>query len=240
MSMETLSSPSSSLPPDPIESFAKGLVEGTLTWTKEEISKAIKKIANHEFAFIEDAETINEVKTEKNTEEFKLYTNYIHDKELIKIVQLGLTLRKYNNGPDASKVYNLRDKIVQRFGSDGLHIAEFVSSKRLSRYISSTITFSDLSTIDMSKKVESMLKNIDDFTMFIKSDDNLEGKFEQIKTILHANRPETFIITGTRTARRTTSALELKIKNEMSDDYTTESFDDGIENVIFIKKRKFT
>lgn len=235
MNMGT-SSDSGLLPKDPIESFAKGAAEGTLKWTKEEISKAINRLANHDLAFIEDIDIINEVKAEKTTEEFKLYANYIQDKELRKIVQLGLTLRKYNNGTDASKVSNLRDRIVERFGSDGLHIAEFVSSKRLSKYISSIITSSSPSTTDISKKIEYMLKNIDTFTMFIKSEDSLEIRFEQIKTILYANRPETFIITGTRTARNITSSLEYKIKREMYG-YTTESFDDGIENVIFIKKK---
>lgn len=228
------SSPSQS--GDPVASMAKGATMGVLEWTKEQIAEALKKIANHEFAFIEDQETINEVKEESHTEEFKLYTTYIHDKELKKLAQLGLTLRKYNLGNDPLKVKILRDAIVKRFGADGLRVAEFVSSKRLSRYIASIVTSSSISTIDMSKRVEELLKKIDKFAIFIKSDDDVDRKFEQIKTILYANNPEIFILTGTRTARKTVATIELKIKREM-DGYSTESFDDGIENVIFVKRK---
>ena len=88
----------------------------------------------------------------------------------------------------------------------------------------------------MSKRVEELLKKIDKFAIFIKSDDDVDRKFEQIKTILYANNPEIFILTGTRTARKTVATIELKIKREM-DGYSTESFDDGIENVIFVKRK---
>lgn len=235
MAISSNSDPSQSS--DPIASIAKGATIGTLDWTKEQIKAAIERIKNHEFAFIEDRETINEVKEEAHTEEFKLYSTYIRDKELKKLARLGLTLRKYNNADAPAKVKNLRYAIVKRFGGDGLRVAEFISSKRLSRYIASIVTSGDISTIDMSKRVEELLKKIDRFAIFVKSDDDVNKRFDQIKAILYANNPEIFILTGTRTARQTVSELKHRINTEMYG-YTTESFDDGIENVIFIKRKQ--
>lgn len=68
-------------PPDPIESAAKGIVIGFLTWTNEKVVDLYKKFKNKELAFVDDPKLIKNILEQKR----RLNGFYLKDSLKIKI-----------------------------------------------------------------------------------------------------------------------------------------------------------
>ena len=91
-----------------------GLVKGTLSWGEEKIKEFARKFKNRQLVFIQDEETINLVRSQLKSGEWSLFCQYVSNKELRLLVQLGLTLRKLDTDKNEKALLNLRTKIIER------------------------------------------------------------------------------------------------------------------------------
>ena len=94
---------------NPLSDVAEGTTKGLLDWSAEKIVQFVQKLKDKKLAFIEEKKTIEVVKEQYNSGEAKFYQKYIHDKNLLFLVRVGLTLRKIED--DEDRVQNLRNKI---------------------------------------------------------------------------------------------------------------------------------
>ncbi|MBS3058229.1 MAG: hypothetical protein J4478_02395, partial [Candidatus Diapherotrites archaeon] len=62
--------------------IVEGVVTAAAKLTGQEINKLINKFINHQLVFIEDEYTIETVKSQKVTPEWKLLDKYVHDTDL--------------------------------------------------------------------------------------------------------------------------------------------------------------
>lgn len=177
----------------PISDATEGAVKGALDFGKEQLEEFVKKIMNKELAFIEDEETINTVKAQREKPEFKIYRKYIKDTDLKLQIQMGFTLRELKKQEQAGKFDDLRAKIVRKYGAKGLHVSELVQCSLLSRYaylvIGSTITDKIV-----EERIEELLGDIEKYVVFIQSVDTAAMLKRKVLTKIDANSPNAILI----------------------------------------------
>jgi hypothetical protein len=67
---------------DPLESAAKGATEGALGWTEEKVKQLARKFKDRKVAFVQNPETIEVAKEQRNSSEWGLFRNYVDDERL--------------------------------------------------------------------------------------------------------------------------------------------------------------
>ncbi|MFA5246826.1 MAG: hypothetical protein WC408_02965 [Candidatus Micrarchaeia archaeon] len=176
---------------DPIESVAKGATSAALSWTESKISALVRKFKQGELSFIQDEETIDLVKKEKNTPENELYKKYISQRDYRLLVQMGLCLRRLEPEPEKNK--KLRDKITGKYGQRGLHIAQVVQSGLFKRLVD-LLLGSVSSDIEMNEGIASMLDHIDKYVVFVKAGEPVSLTKNALLQRINANLPKAVVI----------------------------------------------
>jgi len=218
-----------------VEDVAKGTVKGVLEFGKEELLSFIKKLRNRGLGFIGNGETIEIAREQYKSGESKFYHIYIEDKELLRLVGMGLTLRKVEG--IVEKRTNLRNKIFEKYKVNGLHIAEFVQNGILNRYIG--ILVEELKSIkDLKEQIEEVLNNIEKHTLFIKGTDTLGEIIKKSSIIVHAHSPNVFIISGEGPAANLIKVNVEKIKSVFKD-YVHEEISMANKETLFFRKILF-
>lgn len=170
-----------------------GITKGLLEHAEEKAVAWVERFRNHEIVFIEDSETIDCVKKQRKGPEWKMLSEIIKDKKLRLLAQMGLALRELEN--DQEKTQSLRNKIHHKYGRDGLHIAEAVQNNIISNFIG--LESPNVGEpIDLTKKVETLLNNIEKYIVFIGPDDKEEVLTRRVATRLDADVPDTLILFG--------------------------------------------
>jgi hypothetical protein len=208
-------------------------VKGGLNWTKEQLSQYIKDIKGGKVGFANEiSQTIQSVKIQRSSPEWKLYSPYVKNPALRKLTNFGLQLRL--NSKDKERLSFLRAKIQKKYDLTGLHIAEFVASKILSKFIISIIDVNK-SQDQMTFEIEQMLNNIERDVTFIHSDTDSKSTIEKVITKLNAFSPPLQILAskGTVTGKCKTmvGSISTIIKG-----YKVEEYSDDDEYVVFFKK----
>lgn len=215
-----------------VSDIAEGTTKGLLDWSEEKISDFILKFKDKKLAFIQDKETIQIVKEQFNSGELNFYKNYIEDRDLLFIVKLGLTLRKLEGHTERKQ--NLREKIFNKYETNGLHIAQFVENGILNRY--TAILIDNLISIeDLKKKIKDTLKNIEKHVLFVKTRDTERSVIENSRTIVFANSPNIFIISGISSAAEIIRKCE-PIITQLFIDYNLEKISSGYKENLFYKR----
>ncbi|MCL5433694.1 MAG: hypothetical protein M1538_01805 [Candidatus Marsarchaeota archaeon] len=218
---------------DPIESTAKGVTEGLLEWSKDEIKDFIIKFKNKNISFLEDPKIIQIVSEERKTTESELFHKYIKDLNFRTMAILGLTLRKIEKDK-SSELQKYRVKIKRKYGTAGLHIVEFFQHGLFSRYIGVMGEFFT-STVDLEKGIDELLSNIEKYVIFIQ-DNNEEKKIcDEIKIRIQANQPSSFIIAGAGGAKNKARKIFDCVFNKISG-YVYEKSEDELRITIFLKR----
>ena len=175
--------------------IAEGVTNAILNFTREQIVSLANRFRNRDVAFIGNSDTIQIVKEQLKTGEWDLSKKYVEDKELRILIQMGLTLRKLEFRKQFDKLHNLREKIVLRFQTRGLHIAQFVQRGIFAALIGD-IAPKINSIAELKSVVKETLENVEKNVIFIKETDDINRKFDEVKTSLYANKPATYIIFG--------------------------------------------
>ncbi len=219
----------------PAADIAKGAMKGALEWSEEKISKFIQKLTERKLAFIEEPDTIKIVREQYEAGETKFYQIYIRDKELLLLVKLGLTLRKLDEDQKQERLHNLRDKIFRKYKAEGLHIAEFVQTGILSKYVGILID-KLVSVKDLEKEMTSVLKNIEKHIILIQAQSKKQEIIKKVSIIINAHSPAIFIISGVRSAAKIAQDCMEQLK-EIMKDYEFERYSSGEKETFFFKKR---
>jgi len=218
---------SSDILPDAVE----GVTKGVLSWGEEKIKQLAEKFRNKELAFIQEKEVIEKLKETKNSGELAFYKTYIKDKEILFIVRLGLTLRKFEN--NAKILQDFKLKIKKKYEIKGLHIAYFVQNGLLNRYVG--ILLDDLASPDkLNETICKTLQNIEKHTVFVDWRYNESQVLKESMTITSAHKPDIFIVSGVASAAKIVRDCEPKLA-PMLLKYELEKISTGKKEVLFFK-----
>ncbi|PIV68744.1 MAG: hypothetical protein COS08_06005 [Euryarchaeota archaeon CG01_land_8_20_14_3_00_38_12] len=215
--------------------FIAGVTEGGLHYTQDQIISFAKRILNKDLAFIKDEETIYLVKESRKSEEWKIYQKYVKDERLKLLVLMGKTLRKLESNPE--KLEFLRLKIISKYGTEGLHIAQFVQNGILIKYIGAIVGIKE-SEIDLSNIIHEILNDVDKFCMFIKTADKPKRKSEELLIRIKAIQPPTMILFSNRSAVKKANEIKSLVEKEIIEmDYMIESIiEEEKDTTFYIKK----
>ncbi len=219
---------------NPIESIAKGATEGILDWTSEKINELVTKFKEKDIAFIEDVETIEIAKKQRNKAEWKLFKRFVKDKDLRILFQMGLTLRELE---DCKKDFEpLRGRIKNRYNFKGLHIAQIVQNGIFSKYIGNIL---DKASTDeeLGFEILELFDKVEHNVIFIKAADNDKQKIREILTRIDANSPKTFIISSSGTANAICKKIHEKLMKELSG-YVSESCSTENKEIYFLNRKE--
>lgn len=200
--------------PDPIRSIAKGVVDSGIEWSEEKLDEFVYKLKNRDVIFIQDVETIDIAREVKESGEWDIYSKYVKDKELKILTQMGLTLRRLETNEE--KLQELRERIFKTFGDYGLHISQFVQNEFLGKVIEFTFR-KEIPKKEITKEIESLLRSIETFTMFIQKKDNPEKKARTILHRLEVLSPPTFLLCSIGGATRNVKKIMKILKNDLGD-----------------------
>lgn len=224
---------------DPITKMAEGATTAVIKLTAAQVKKLVSRFKNKDIAFIEDEDIIQRIKEQRVTPSWMFYETYVKDPNLRIQIQLGLALRGYTKNNDRHNIDRLRGKIIRKYDLAGVHIAEYVSSNVLSKYIGTLIDTS-FSTQQIIDKVTGVLKNIERDVLFVTNGSNVEATASLIIQRININVPNSLIITSARGAMKMHNKILDKLNGKIDRRYkiisTYDSLEDPIEMVTFINK----
>lgn len=176
---------------DPLETIAKGSTKATYEHIEERLSELVVKFRQGELAFIEDEETIDIVRKQRKKPAWKIYRDYVHDKDLRLQIEMGFSLKALENKP--KKLNDLKNKIYRKYGTKGLHLAELSQNGLIERYLMFLIEETENDYV-LQENVEGLLEDVDRYVKFIKTDQDIDKCSEEIKTKIRSFDPNAFII----------------------------------------------
>jgi len=210
---------------DPVESVAKGAVKAAIEWTEEKILQVYRDFKNKKLAFIEDPETIECAKKQRQKGEWAHFKTYMpYDEEVYTLFQTGLTLREYEE--KNKQVDSIVKRILKRYKSKGLHVAWFAQNGLFSKYVANILE-TGATTQATKSEVENLFKNIDDKVVFINQKYGLKPKLKigEIITKIHAHSPETFIISSVGGAMKVCEKIKNGVMKQLSAKYICEFYE---------------
>lgn len=187
-------------PRSPIEDFAAGLARGTFEAAAPGVKKYLTLLLNHKLAFIGRRDYILEVKEMRKSPEWLLYRDYLQDKQVSILAQMGLTLRDWESDPArVQDIHNLRNRIHKKFGEEGLHIAQVVQSQILTGVVPVVVSHSTTKE-RAAQLIEAFLKDSFRLCRFVRTEDQPPAVGRAISDHLVVNRPAIFVLFGRGTA----------------------------------------
>lgn len=221
---------------DSIESAAKGATKGFLEHMEERTEECIKNLVerfrNKEIIFIQDRDTIETAKEQLKSEEFIFFKKYVKDSELRVLFHMGLTLRKLEKSRKDAQP--LRDKIIEKFDVNGIHIAQTVQNGIFSKYMGNVLERVS-SEKRISHEILDLFENIDKRVIFIKFEDNLDNKIREIVTKINSNSPKIFIISAFGSAIKKCEEIYESVMSQISG-YSSEIYQTKIRKIFFLSK----
>jgi len=216
----------------PISDAAEGTAKAVLDWSSDKIHAFVEKLRNRKLAFICDEATIATVREEYNSGEAKFYETYIEDKDILFQVRMGLALRKLER--DKKRLRDLRERIYKKYKIKGLHIAEFVQTGILHRYIG--LLIGGMRSLEEFKKdIIEVLVNIEKHVLFVQEASKTADMVQKASNIIDANSPDIFVVSGIGDAAKIADESGKKLEI-MQRDYKVERIS-GEDEVIFFFKR---
>jgi hypothetical protein len=231
---------SSEKPPNPIADLAEGATKGGLEYTDEKLGSLLTRFRNRELAFVEDPETINLAKEQRKTSEWSLFKEYVDDPDLRIQFLLGLTLRRLERQPDGQNPLNaLRRKIVDKYGIEGLHVAQLIQNGFFNKFLANALERSSTPQ-QLKLEIQNFLKNIEKTVIFVKEADNARNVVAQIQTKLLAFSPSTFIICSYGSSKETYRAVKDTIRyleRTKAIDYEYEHYEGLNKRALFLNRK---
>lgn len=178
---------------NPLESAASGAMIGALKYSEEKIKELVYRFKNKELAFIENIETIELVKKQRQKPAWKLISKYVTNKELRLPAEMGFILRELEAKNEQEKLKELKSKIHNKFKSKGIHIAELVQSNVLDRYVNLLVDKSD-DDIEVKERLEEVLEDVDKYVIFYKTNQSPKSVAQIIISKLQTLSPKGIII----------------------------------------------
>lgn len=199
-----------------------GMTEGALNWTKKQVEDLANKFQNRDLIFLEDERNIDLVKGVKRLPEWKMFSEYIDDKEVRKLYQMGMSLRHLEN--DSERLQDLRKKINHKFGKRGLHIAQFIQNGVIRQYIIYLMK-AEYGKADIKNSINELVTFIERDCFFIQGSINVERTIEKIRTRILAISPPLIILFASGFAIKKEEKIIKEIE-KVIDDYEIVEIDE--------------
>jgi hypothetical protein len=220
--------------PDPIESAAKGAVKAALEFAKGEIKALASRLLSGDIAFVQDQETIEEIREERGSEEFRIFKEHLEDKDLRVIALMGLTLRRMEKDPSQQRrLHNLRTKLHRRYGASSLRAAELVQ-RGIAGTLYLTVISESKSPADASQALENLLRSVDTYAVFVQESDKVGETVDDLVLRIKANRPRTFVVLAYGGAKTKAKSVVKGVMKKLPDPYGHESHETRNEYYSFI------
>lgn len=219
---------------DPIKEASEGVVEGFLNWAEDYVKRLASEFRDKKLAFIQDERTIKRVKEQYKSGELAIYKEYISNKEVLFLLQMGLTLRALEMEGEEDRRKRLRGKIFQKYEVKGLHIAQFVENGVLNKYIG--ILIDNIVSIEKFKEdIIKVLQDIDKYVLFVQEKDSDREIIKRTLTIISSHSPMIFILSGIGSAAGVVRLCEPRLI-EMLKDYELEKISSSQKENLFFKR----
>jgi hypothetical protein len=219
---------------DPFASAAEGATKGALEYAEDKIKELVIKFRNRDIAFVQDVETINTAKEQRNLSEYKYFKQYIDNRDYRILFQLGLTLRKFEK--DNKRLIRLRDKILLKYGEKGLHIAQFVQNGLINKYVGNILESSTIDPEDLTLEIEKLFDNMENIVNYIEQFDNVDKKVKEITTKILAYSPKIYVICSSKSAMEKCQKVLKGVLKEIQN-YEVELYKTDIKEVLFLKRK---
>lgn len=217
---------------DAIESASKGATKAILEWSEEKVKLLVQQFRHRDIAFVQDVETIEVALEQRKMSEWDLFQKNILDGRLRILFQMGLTLRRVEH--NRKQCSNLRDRIVKKYGVEGLHIAQFVQNGLFSKFIGSILE-KPITPEGLKSEIENLFENIERTNSFIQIEDNVEKEADKVVTRIQSFSPGTYIISGSKSAREKCEEVKDIVMRRISG-YSLELYKTDIKEIYFLNK----
>lgn len=219
---------------DPLASATEGVTKAFLGWTEEKIKGFVARFHNKDIAFVSDPEIIDLAKKQRKTSEWNLFKQYIEDPNLRILFQMGLTLRRLDEQEKIQELEALRGKIVNKYDTKGLHIAQFIQNGFFGKFFGNVLERT--STPEKLKfEIKNLLQNIERTVVFIKRTDDVEMKTEEILAKIRAHSPNLFIVCSGGRAKTKCGDIMKTVMRRISG-YDAELYQTRYKEMYFINK----
>ena len=174
------------------------------------------------------------MKEQYNSGELSIYKEYVDDKEVLFILQIGLTLRGLARENEEERRNKLRDKIFDKYRLKGLHLAQFVENGLLRRYIG--ILIDNITSVQKFKEdIMEILQNIEKYVLFVQTKDTERNIIKETLMVTTSHSPMVFILSGINSAAETVRKCEPRLK-EMLTNYDLEKISGSQKENLFFKR----
>lgn len=184
--------------PDPIKSAAHGATLATIEWTEQKVHDLVKQFRNRQLAFIKDADNIELVKEERESSEFFVLRQFVPKGPFSIQVQMGLALREIAD--DQDRIKQLVDRIRQKYGYPGLHVAEITEigiTSQLLGHLTKLYSRPD----EVTERLVFFFGHIEDLVIFVRRDDIPKAIARMVLTRIESFTAHMMIIFGSGYAR---------------------------------------
>lgn len=222
---------------NPVPDIAEGATKAIINLGTEKLDQLIKKFVNRDLVFIEDEETIEIVKKQALRPEWKILKKYVRDPDLKLQIQMGFSLKCLEE--DRQKTQDLRDKILRKYGRRGLHVAELVQNDILPRYVFLLIGESATDK-DLEKRLEEILKDVEKYVLFIKTDDTAKNLESELLAKIYANNPNAIIVfsIGKNCTKKATKLIESTKKKIRGYSFERQLVPESLKQYDFVVKSR--
>ncbi len=176
---------------DPIESATKGITKGTYEHIEEKLDEWMRKFRQGDLAFIEDEKTVEIVRSQRRKPSWRIFRKYVKNPDIRLQIEMGLSLKALDN--DMERLATLKRKIIAKFGSKGLHVAELSQVGLIDKYIWLLIDETS-DEKDLHDGVEEIFKDIDRYVEFVKAEQDIDRTVKTIVTRIMSLKPRANII----------------------------------------------
>ena len=217
---------------DPLETAAKGAVEGGLEWSSEKLWKLVEKFRNRELRFVEDRKNIESVRAQRETAEYKFLQEYLPKGYLRILCLMGLALREMVR--DKDRMNELVSDIFQRYGTSGVHITELVQMGVITELLTRLVKLFQ-SPSDVQKRLTSFLEQIDTLTLFVRKEDAklVDSKSRLVKEQVNTNPIHMMIVFGSGHAKTVVKNIIKKLEIDPRH-YIVEVHEDKFQITTFV------
>jgi hypothetical protein len=218
---------------DTIESAAKGATKAVIEWSGAAITSLVQKFQTRELAFIQNQKIISDISNISENEEFILFKKYIDNKSSHTLFKLGIYLRKLEHDRDSYE--NLKQKIIKRHKSAGIHIA-YIAQNKL--FLKLHASLAERFTQDLVRReLNSIFADIDKYILFISRNDIESQKIQEALSKVYAHSPDTFMISSwMKEAVKVCKKIQGKLYSQLKSNYMCQFYaEDDKQMYIFVK-----
>lgn len=222
-------------PSNPISDFCEGAGKECAKEGIDFVKNILGQLFNKKYAFIGERKTIDHVKKQKYSPEFKFYSNYISDKDIKSQIKMGLALRVLEEENDYERIKHLRGVIVKKYDIEGLHVAELSQNKILMKNILHYLEEGKTEE-QIKEELISFLNNIEQNTFFIQNGQSVEEITQDISLKIQVHSPKIFIIASKGSTNTISAQVFDHLITSKKSTYDYKQYGDNKENILFLFK----